>query len=289
MPLRIKHLITSAVITTFVITLVVLAIYFFTGGTSFYEAGRFLLLTGITLTVIVIPLFYRSHHRARLHIHLHLPVEERNRIIADPYYDYFAGVAFGTMLTVALSFGMLTLASTLEGRRSLSANMPFVGSVKAELPNLYKIARQWQNDAYLVELSYNFGSQAIYPTYDDYIFSANFRSLSEPDTSLVIEVSRQGKYLKNYSFHLPPSSNWQIPISDENWTIDSQEAVSVFAQDSDIRACLKLDHPKKLQLTQEASPENGQVIWCLHDKDCYEIDDRICIDAVTGEPIPLEQ
>jgi hypothetical protein len=235
----------------------------------------------------------RSHHRARLHIHLHLPVEERNRIIFDPYYDIFAGIAFGTAITVVVSFGMIAIAGNLEGRRSSNANVPFVGSVKAELHNLYQRAQEWQSDAYLIGLTYNFGRQPTYPTYpayeDDYILSADFRSLSEPDTSLTIEVSWAGKYLKNYSLHLPSSSNWQSPVSDKNWTIDSQEAVSIFAKDRAIRACLNLDHPKKLVLTQAPSLEKSRVIWCLRIRECYEIDEALCMDAVTGESVSLVQ
>ena len=291
MSLRIKYLLTSAVITTLVITSGVLAFHFFTGGRSFYEAGTILLFTGITLAVIVIPLFYRSHHRARLHIHLHESVEERNRIISDPYYDYFAGVAFGVVLTVVVSFGLIAIASNLEGRRSLSTTVPSVGSVKAELPFLYKRAQEWQSDAYLVELKYNFGPEPIYPTYDydDYIISADFRSLLEADTSLVIEFSRKGTYLKNYPRHLQSSQNWQSPVSDKNWTIDSQEAISIFAKDRAIRACLNLDHPMKLVLTQMPSPEEGRVLWCLRIRECYEIDEAICIDAVSGQPVSLDQ
>jgi len=286
MPLRIKYLLNSAGITTLTITLVILAIYFFTGGASFYEAGRFLLFAAIALSVVVIPLFYRSHHRARLHIHLHLPVEERNRIISDPYYDVFAGIALGTVVTVVVGFGLIAMASKVEGRRSTSSNVPFVGSVKAELPNLYERAYQWQKDAYLVGLKYNFGSEPRYLTYDDdYIISADFRSPSKPDMSLVIEISRDGAYTKDYSSHLPPSSDWQAPI--ENWAIDSQEAVSIFAQDRAIRACLNLEHRKKLILTRMSSLEKGRMIWCLRINECYEIDQQICIDAMTGEHISL--
>lgn len=283
MSLRIRSLLTAAAITTLASTAFTLALYFFTGGRSFYEAGRFLLMAGISLAVLVVPLFYRSHHRARIHIHLEAPVEERNRIISDPYYDYFAGATLGLGLTIILSVGILALSGNLEGRQSSSANVPFVGSVKAELPNLYEQAREWQSDAFLVELTYYFGRKS---EFHDQIISAEFRSFAQPDTLLIVEVTTTGEYNKQFFHDLQPIENRQAPASDENWTIDSQEAVTIFGQDNSIRPCLNYDREKTLKLTQGYA-EDQHARWCLRIDACAELDSTTCIDAVTGEPISL--
>jgi hypothetical protein len=262
----------------------VLVFYFSTGGTSLYDAGRTLLIVGIALTVLVFPLFHRSHHRARIRIHLHLPVEERNRIVADPYYDVFAGVALATILIAALGYGIITIANTLEGRQPSNTNLPFIGSVKSELPHLYETAYQWQSDAYLVELEYNFGWKEAH---SDYLINADFRSFAEPNTILEVEVTPDGNYVYEF-YHLPQSASMSLSITEENWVIDSQEAISIFAQDNDeIRACLSFDRPKKLKLTRRYSAEQ-EVKWCLFIDECSEIPQKICIDAETGEEIPIE-
>jgi len=270
---------TSTIITTLLLTLVVIAFYYLTGGTSLYDAGKILLITGIALAAFVLSLFYRSHHRARIRIHLHLPVEERNKIVSDPYYDVFAGVAFATVITAVLGFGLVTIAAKMEGRQSSGTNVPFVGSVKSELLNLYEIAYQWQSDAYLVRLDYNFGREQ---DFSNRLITAFFESSSDSNSFIVVTVTTDGNYVQR-PYNSSGSPNASQPIADEDWPIDSQEAVSIFARDEGVRSCLNRDQPKKLELTRVYSAENDPVVWCLRIDECTDIQQSICINAVTGE------
>src|SRR5688572_22206394 len=98
-------------IATVIITVIVIVISLISRKSELYEIGSILITVGLVLTALSMPLFYRSHHRARTRINLDLSIEERNKIVPDTYYDYFAGIAFAPIVTGIIGFLFITFAN----------------------------------------------------------------------------------------------------------------------------------------------------------------------------------
>ena len=263
-----------------IITGAAIVVSLLSGKSELYDIGVNLLATGVALTVLVIPFFYRSHHRARTRINLHLSVEERNKSVSDPYYDYFAGVAFAPIAAAILGFLLVILANSIGQRPASNANIPFVGSVQPHVIKMQEIAHQHYEDAYLVELMYNFGQQT------NYILSTEFAIPSHPSLGLVIELSIDGEYIEE-TYEVPTHLSSPIPITKEDWPIDSQKAIWIFAQDDGLKTCIVLsqEYRKLLELTRAYSIDQDEVKWCLRIDGCEATQTRTCINAATGEKI----
>ena len=267
-------------IITFVLTTIVVIASWLSGKLEVYDIGVNLITAGIVLTALSMPLFYRSHHRARTRINLDLSIEERNKIVPDTYYDYFAGVAFAPI--VALSIGFLLIISTgyVGQRNSQQTNLPFVGSIRPNIVEMHEIARQHNDDAYLLNATYYFSENK------PYIFISSFGSVKNPSQSIVVTLENKGEYSIDFYEH---SSSIQLTIADGDWLIDSQEAIAIFAQNENLRACINFPQSrvKRLDLTRAYSLNNRDVKWCLWIEECSAIKSRTCIDANTGEELIL--
>lgn len=153
-----------------------------------------------------------------------------------------------------------------------------IPSLKDNWEKLESSAHSWQADAYLTNVSFNIAGQGHYP------IEAEYHSQNEQNQLLVIGIDKMGKIVY-LPIDLPSSSSGaQDPIYREDFEIDSQEALNIFAKKEEIRACLvKPSGAQIMLMLNQVMTEN--ISWQLATFNCQDKDGLYFLDAKTGEVI----
>ena len=156
--------------------------------------------------------------------------------------------------------------------------------MKENLDLFEKEARTWQTDAYLawVDISIRYR----YPD-DARVVTAQFYSPSKEFESLAVEMLISGEISKDLVEHSIPVYQ-QNPITVDDWTIDSQEALDLmldqdgvrFIQTNDVEQC------SFLLLERRRAETDQPVVWRLTLVECFgDYVKHTVIDPITGEVI----
>ena len=171
---------------------------------------------------------------------------------ADSFFVYL--IAF---LAVAITgvIGVVSLSNA--GYAPPPGDIPQVSSVKGELPYLFREAQEWQEDVYLVNLEVMLQKNSYR------LIIAEFHSPTFKNSYIVISLMHDGTYKSEIFPASYPSQDY--PILDDEWDIDSSEALDYFSQNEDLRFCITSsgDHLISLRLAH-LHKDKDMVVWVLN-------------------------
>ncbi len=161
-------------------------------------------------------------------------------------------------------------------------SIPSITSIKDTLNALENIAKHWQSDAYL--------TRAEIPIFQDstyFVIQAIFESKQKVNEAINVVLYIDGDSYTHY-FSIETAIRRDAPITDEDWTIDSQRALELLVLQ------LQQDNQNvygyncsSLILQREHSLPGSPVIWFLLLSDCGRGAMYYYIDATTGEEIHI--
>jgi hypothetical protein len=173
-------------------------------------------------------------------------------------------------------------ACSTSGEKSESAFVT-VPSLKAYLPFLDEEAKNWAEDAYLIEAQLSLTATG-YSQKLPYI-DVEYVAPSKPALSIGIWVMPDGSFEKNYFAHGRPLSV-DLPIAESDWLLDSVDAFEIMF-DPQSRAnfdaypdrFLNCSH---MSLTRHYAIQD-KVVWVLLPSTCNMHSTYKFIDATSGE------
>jgi hypothetical protein len=163
-----------------------------------------------------------------------------------------------------------------QATQEISIRIP---SVREYYPMLYKEAQKWRPDAYLDE-----ARVFLFPHFSNSnVISASFYSPSEDLESLGIDFHKDGTITSEVFINEYPVYH-HIPIAEDDWKIDSQEAMEIML-DEDGRQFINSGRSdcSYIILKRILPAQNQTVIWSLALWDCSNSMQLLYLDANSGE------
>jgi len=153
-------------------------------------------------------------------------------------------------------------------------------SLKDHLPTLYEEAKRWHPDAYLRNVDIPIQRKQS----NLWLISANFQSPSDDHESLAVNLWQDGK-LTTEPFKHEASVYQTQPIKNEDWPIDSQDALNLLLDDDGINFLqTHAIHCSALNLERDLAQTSEPVIWILTLSSCGRGDTtHIFLDPITKE------
>jgi hypothetical protein len=156
-------------------------------------------------------------------------------------------------------------------------------SLKEYYPKLLAEAQKWRSDAYL-----DHARISLYQQGSD-VISSNFFSLTEDHQSIGVYLLRDGTLSVQYFTY--ESIYPRKAIEDEDWKIDSQEALNLML-DQDGVNLIKSGNAvcSYLKLERFLPLDEQPVVWVLHLSDCSGTNTRsFYLDPITGLDLNLSK
>ena len=166
------------------------------------------------------------------------------------------GLLFLGLIIILIVFGGVWLIYQSTNQPGQNNGSAFI-SLKDNWAALETKAHQWKNDAYFFNVEYE--------TLTDAQLTAKYLAPSVPDYELILTIDKKGGLNAN-PLHLGFNAAVSKPIGLQDFSIDSQAAMALFAQDKSISGCLTSSYPKK-QLSIE-SDLMGFPSWTLMVENC---------------------
>lgn len=154
-------------------------------------------------------------------------------------------------------------------------------SLKEYYPKLLAEAQKWRSDAYL-----DYASISLYQK-SSVVISSNFFSLTEDHQSIGVDLLRDGTLSSQYFTY--KSIYPHRVIEDEDWKIDSQEALNRMLDQDGINL-LKSGNAvcSYINLTRLVSRDKQPLVWILMLSDCDGANSRkFYLDPITGLRLDL--
>lgn len=154
-------------------------------------------------------------------------------------------------------------------------------SLKEYYPKLLAEAQKWRSDAYLDHAEINLYQQS------SVVISSNFFSLTEDHQSIGVDVLRDGALsIQYFTYKLiyPRKA-----IEDEDWRIDSQEALNLMLDQDGINLLTSGNAIcSYIKLTRLESRDEQPLVWILMLSDCDGTNSRkFYLDPITGLGLDL--
>ena len=180
--------------------------------------------------------------------------------------------------------GLLVFVAGWVSFRVSTQRIPTVLSLKDNWDSLEMSAHNVQSDAYLTNVAISLNRKS------PYIISAEYHSTSAPDKMIFVGIDSFNE-IDSIWIDVPSSSSGaQKPIYRNDWTIDSQDALFIFAKDETINTCLKSSKSSIGMSLNRVMTESSS--WVLNIIDCPEEGKfkAYYLNAQTGELFdPLNQ
>lgn len=156
-----------------------------------------------------------------------------------------------------------------------------IPSFRESYPMLVEEAQKWKPDAYL-----DSARIFLFPaTFDAVVITASFYSPSENLESLGVDLYQDKKIITEVFTHGYPILHHK-PITENDWKIDSQEALENFlSADSHQPSNLQNYNCSNMILERVLPAIDQRVIWSLTIWDCSETAQHSYLDANSGEKI----
>jgi len=160
-------------------------------------------------------------------------------------------------------------------------------SLKETLPRLFKEARKWSEDAYLVNVVIEIeDSESIGP------LTATFYSVSNRSQVFVIKEEIDGSIMTEI-INQEKGTILLKPITENDWKYDSQEVLNLFLEDTEIRKIFSEGSRtcNLLDLSRIRYTSEQQLLWrLLAGPSCLERESYY-LDPITGKrtekpPVP---
>ena len=189
---------------------------------------------------------------------------------------------------LCLSVLIILLASECSPITMAPEEQYVAASLKEHYPKLLNEAKTWQNDAHLTLVSIQIELNT-HPR--DFTFWINtfFNSPSKELEGVNISMSKAGVLTTETIPYKMPIPRYNIPITEDDWVIDSPEALNIFLQDNDInhtinsieKFCGTLDLGRLSFV--EGQPVQP-VVWILLIGECGKVpSSKFYLNAKTGE------
>lgn len=253
---------------------------------NIYDLGVFVIYAGIIISVVSF-LFVFSSSSWKIRLQSYLPLEMRGQGVRDPYKDFLFTVLISGLCLLLTGFILVGISQAYGYRKPESGAGPSVSLLRGELELYMPYAKEWQEDAFLSEADILIGDNL------PWLILADFRSLTNLNEYLVIGTDSDGA-IRGKTYSIDPHLEY-IPISDDDWVLDSQDAIDIFVQDPDIRFCINSSladthyfNRIRLSLTRwyRLSLLGDPVVWRLGlPNRCPDVDYYYLLDAYTGELI----
>lgn len=191
-------------------------------------------------------------------------------------------ILFSTALLFLLSCSIVSRGETASSE-SRSVYIPEIPSLKENLPTFFQLAREWKPDAYLYRVWFHFEG-----TTSPWIIT-DFRSDTNRKESYSIYLEKDGQ-ITSQIYTYEAENNYQTPILDDEWLIDSTEAIQLFAENPEIQEYFNnfdsYDICSGLWLERNANFPDRLLVWRLTIMDCVGFGEDFFMDPMTGEEIP---
>jgi len=268
-------------ITDGVIALILVPLY----DASIYDFGVSSLFVGIIIAIAsFLVLFSLSSWHRRLENYL--PTEMRGQGVRDHFRDILWTVMITGMFLAFSGYSLVNI-SLQQGIRSPNPDTrPSVGSLRSEL-NLHEeyAKRYWAEDASLHEATLWIGDNPRWRVQSIYYSVLNPKErlylFTEPDGSISTNLyENRDSRASEYSIH------------EEDWQLDSQDAIDIFLENPEVRKCVMSNlNPVyeyysnvKLSLQRSTGIKNYSVFWALSlPKSCDVENYYLSMDAQTGK------
>jgi hypothetical protein len=254
-----------------------------TGSLDFYDFGTQLLSIGGVLAFLGFLVFFSSalwKHQIRRQ----LPPDDQILPVRDAGTDYLLTFAVSSILVAVTGLFLIRNVVSSGVRNPTPGNYPHIGSAKVTLDYLQEEAQLWQEDAYLVGITYELSETSPSRMLIEY------QSFSSSSEVLSLWMGPDGD-ISEHIYHLDVRPGKWRAIQDSDWQIDSEEALRLFATKEGVSYCLMASgqHENRLQLERLALKEAQPVVWKLFLPDCGETQQRwYSLDAQTGEWLQRE-
>jgi hypothetical protein len=182
-------------------------------------------------------------------------------------------------------------ASVLIGVFFIMVIIILVNALKREPPAAPSLSDNWEKletnahksypDSYLTLVSIDISRK------NPYWINVEYHSQSQPNLLLLVGIDFYGKvHVKPFTSPPLAQSSMTIPVYREDWSIDSQEALLIFAKDETINSCLISSKDIIELLLYKIQTSDGEfAVWQLSIVNCPEEGkaEDFYLNAVTGE------
>jgi hypothetical protein len=195
------------------------------------------------------------------------------------------------LLSMILAAGFVALTGLAviwvlnsQGKHDLPPEYyPHVGSLRTGLKELRVHAMYYSPDAYLVEATIYLSGTAKIRI--DAVYESTKDRMRQIDVSLMNDGTISTTM---YAATSSPALGGNQAIRDEDWRLDSEDALRIFATKDGVSSCLAFpQHDNRLELSKIIIAGTQRVVWMLSLRDCHAFEYiRLLIDADTGEWLP---
>jgi len=253
------------------------------GGLVLYDFGTQLLSVGGVFGFLGFLIFFSSA-LWRHQIRRQLPPDDQNLLVRDAGSDYLLTFAISSLLVAVTGVLFIRIVVSSGARNPTPGAYPHIGSAKVTLDYIQAEAQLWQEDAYLVGLTFELAEESSRRILADY------QSPSASSEVLSLWIESDGNISTHvYQLDIRPGK-WRA-IRDSDWQIDSEDALRIFAEKEGLSFCLMSSgqHENRLQLERLPLKDTQPVVWMLFLPDCVETQQNwYYLDAQTGEPLQRE-
>jgi len=198
---------------------------------------------------------------------------------------------------IVLILVLVILGVTWTLSKPSSNSVPKLFSLKEKWDSMESIAHNWQKDAYLTNVTFYVTGQLLDPSAAKIV--AEYHSSNMPDdnmffvkidnsgnaTAFPFDMAQGASGLSDTgSITVSAGSSATNPLHREEWTIDSQDALNIFAQNKTISSCFRSSEAVielSLNKTWTESPAWELTIFNCPDKSFASY----YLNAQTGEVI----
>ncbi len=154
-----------------------------------------------------------------------------------------------------------------------------IPSFREYYPIMLKEAQKWQPDAYLDDARI-----FLFPSFpDSNLIAAGFYSPSEDFESISIDLHQDGTITSEVFSQEYPIYHHR-PITENDWKIDSQEAMEYMLDEAGQRTVNPDKNACSFIILERVLPaQNQPVIWFLSLWDCHDAVQHLYLDANSGE------
>jgi len=280
-------LILFGVIPILIISAIIAVSFLPSENPTFYDFGVPILITGIAIALLSLFLL-SSASSWRKRLEDYLPEEARGQGVRDGSKDFLWMIMITGIILSLSGFGLISTSLDQGVRTPDPETRPSVSSLRGELKIHEEYAKEyWADDAYLNNATVWVGDNIRW------LIESQYESLLKPKETIWVYTEVNGTLSAKVYEHDPPPI-LENSIRDEDWELDSQDAIDIFLGNQEILRCVMSNmdtdngfyNSVRLSLEKSRDLQDHSVYWVISLPNNCDIEHyRIFIDAKTGEII----
>jgi hypothetical protein len=252
------------------------------GAFVLYEFALLFSTSGGIFAVIGLVVYF-SNAIPKARVRRYLPSHSQKVSVRDFSADYLLSMILAAGLVALTGLAVIWVLNS-QGKHDLPPGYyPHVGSLRTGLKELKVHAMFYSPDAYLVEATMHLSSTAKIRI--DAVYESTKNRMRQIDVSLMNDGTISTTMYATTSSSAPGENR---AIRDEDWRLDSEDALRIFATKDGVSSCLAFpQHDNRLKLSKIIIAGTPRVVWMLSLRDCHDFEYiGLLIDADTGEWLP---